>query len=257
MHCKNVDVEAVTPDQDESRRNKRRRGFPLVRYQVLDVEPIRRILDAAGAQDGPNGLRHALHLCRGHFKVFTDDAPLFGRHTGTYWWAPQVRGRAEEGANINDYRVATPGPVGSAYRQASEDAPAPAESGGSDDPDASGRGLIEHNRTQNEVAQIVSGLRLSPRSPSGDEPEFDVAWERDGRVWVCEVKSITEANEERQLRTAIGQVLRYRQRLAAIGLDVQAVIATSRQPSDLSWQELCRWEDIVLVWPSVAAKRLG
>lgn len=255
MHCKNVDVHTVSPDEELSRRNKRRRGFRLVRYQVLDVEPMRRILDAAGATESEGGFRHALHLCRGHFKVFTPDAPLFGRHTGQYWWAPQVRGKAEDGVNLNDYRVSTPGSVGAAYRQATESIPAP-PADTSTDPDVSGAGLVVHNRTQNEIARTVSELGWAPRSPTGDEPEFDLAWERDGIVWVCEVKSITDHNEEKQLRTAIGQVLRYRQRLGGRGLTVQATIATSRQPQDLSWEDLCRWEDITLVWPGVAAERL-
>ena len=87
-------------------RSQKRHGRPLVRYQVLEVDTIRHILDDGGARNAETGgLRRALHLCRGHFKVFTPDAPLFGRHTGQYWWAPQVRGKAEVGINPNDYRV--------------------------------------------------------------------------------------------------------------------------------------------------------
>ena len=36
--------------------------------------------------------RQALHICRGHFKTFTDIAPLFGKLRGTYWWADHIRG---------------------------------------------------------------------------------------------------------------------------------------------------------------------
>lgn len=38
------------------------------------------------------------HLARGHFKTFTEDAPLLGKHVGTYWWGWQVRG--QEGAGV-------------------------------------------------------------------------------------------------------------------------------------------------------------
>ena len=65
---------------------------------------------------------------------------------------------------------------------------------------------------------------------------------------VVEVKSLTERNEERQLRLALGQVLRYRQLLAAKARPVRCVIATERQPSDLSWQDVCDGLDIKLVW---------
>ncbi|MET4144332.1 hypothetical protein [Arthrobacter sp. UYCo732] len=37
------------------------------------------------------------HLARGHFKTFTDDAPLLGKHVGTYWWGWQVRGQESRG----------------------------------------------------------------------------------------------------------------------------------------------------------------
>lgn len=50
-----------------------------IRYENRDVKEIR-------FQDikkfGMTGQR------RGHFKTFTEDAPLFGKHTGTWWWSP-------------------------------------------------------------------------------------------------------------------------------------------------------------------------
>src|SRR5262245_32015367 len=65
--------------------------------------------------------------------------------------------------------------------------------------------------------------------------------------YVCEVKSITVSNEERQLRMAIGQLTRYRQKLAAQGHEpITSVIAAERQPFDLSWQDLCDHEGILL-----------
>jgi hypothetical protein len=83
MHCRNVEIRTVEPDPEASRAHRRRHHHRLVRYQVLDIEPMRRILDRAGAADpGAGGLRRALTICRGHFKTFTPDAPLFGRHTG-------------------------------------------------------------------------------------------------------------------------------------------------------------------------------
>jgi hypothetical protein len=259
MHCRNVEIRTVEPDPEASRAHRRRHHHRLVRYQVLDIEPMRRILNQAGAADRQGGgLRQALTICRGHFKSFTPDAPLFGRHTGQYWWAPHVRGNPEAGIIVNDYRVHAPGQVGGAYRQASETVPdgylpAPA----AEDPDAWGAGLVEHNRTQNEIAKIIAAQGWAPRSPQGPEPRYDLAWARGQTIWVAEVKSVSSLNEERQLRTAIGQVLRYRQKLTAIGHDVQAVIVSSRPPADATWDELCRMEGIILTWPDVAAERLA
>jgi len=65
---------------------------------------------------------------------------------------------------------------------------------------------------------------------------------------VAEVKSITAENEEQQLRLGLGQVLRYRQRLAALGHDrVVAVLVPERQPRDPSWHELCQDLGVVLL----------
>jgi hypothetical protein len=76
-------------------------------------------------------------------------------------------------------------------------------------------------------------------------------------LFVCEVKSLTSDNEERQLRMATGQVIRYRQQLTAAGHEpCFAAICTERQPSDLSWNELCEKEGIILLWPEVATARL-
>lgn len=54
--------------------------------------------DQAGATDPQaGGLRKALAICRGHFKTFMPDAPLFGKHTGQFWWAPHIRGDTDAG----------------------------------------------------------------------------------------------------------------------------------------------------------------
>lgn len=47
----------------------------------------------------------AFHMCRGHFKTYTEDAPLFGKYAGTFWWQPQARGKAENGTITKDYSV--------------------------------------------------------------------------------------------------------------------------------------------------------
>lgn len=255
MHCTNVTIETVEPPPKLSRKHEKRHGRPLVRYQVLDVGPMRRILDEHGA--GEAGLRHALHLSRGHFKVFTEDAPLFGKHAGTYWWAPHVRGDATQGVNVNDYRVqALPG-FGRSYVQADEDIdPSLSVGKPGDNPDATRRGSAAHKKTQNLIADAVRQAGLDPLSPLPGEPEYDLAWVAGDVKFVCEVKSITETNEEIQMRLAVGQILRYCQPLNASGLTTQPVIAVERELRDETWPELVALEDIVLIWPEVAVERI-
>jgi hypothetical protein len=51
------------------------------------------------------GALMAQHQQRGHFKTFTEDAPLFGTKTGTFWWAPHVRGNASAGKVVKGFEI--------------------------------------------------------------------------------------------------------------------------------------------------------
>jgi hypothetical protein len=251
MHCRNVDVRAVDPPAKLSRKAERRRGRPLSRYYVLEIEPMRRILEREGGA-GTQGLRRALHICRGHFKSYTDTAPLFGKLTGTYWWESFARGSPEAGHVEKDYRIrVAEGTLGRPYEPADEHAEiaahAPEHSGL--DPDLGGRGLRAHAIMQNQLALAVEHAGHSPRRPRPDEPQYDLAWHDGTTTWVAEVKSLTPQNEERQLRLALGQVLRYKQLLSGGERDVRAVIAIEREPSDISWKQLCDQQGATLLWP--------
>jgi hypothetical protein len=118
------------------------------------------------------------------------------------------------------------------------------------DPDAVDRGTRAHARTQNALAAFLQHQGCDPRSPdrANGEPEFDVAWTRNDRIYVAEVKSITPANEEKQLRLGLGQVLRYRQQLRGWHLDVVGVLVAERQPTDQAWPDLCRELTVILAW---------
>jgi hypothetical protein len=70
-----------------------------------------------------------------------------------------------------------------------------------------------------------------------------------GALHVAEVKSITTANEEKQLRLGLGQVLRYRHLLSYGGRRVVACLVAERQPTDASWTALCTELGITLMWP--------
>jgi len=257
LHCRNIEIQPVTPSEKQSRSYRKKHGKELVRYHVLDIRPIRRLIDRYRRGERSD-LRRALHICRGHFKTFAPDAPLLGKAVGTFWWGPQVRGSREEGIVLKDYRVSSPSAIGRAYRDASENIPdIDRTTVVRKDPDSGGRGLAAHNRTQNLIANTVRSMGMLPLSPKQGEPEFDIAWKAAEALFVCEVKSLLPENEERQLRLAIGQVIRYRQKLSSMGHEpVVAVVATERPPQDSSWNELCDDEGILLIWPEVANERL-
>jgi hypothetical protein len=142
-----------------------------------------------------------------------------------------------------------PGVLGSQYKSATV-----GHQAGRDpfsvDPGVVERGLLGHAITQNALAAAIESAGLEPRSPRPTEPSFDLAWERQGVVYVAEVKSTTDLNEERQLRLGLGQVLRYHSllRLQRHG-EVKAVLVPERNPSDESWRRLCDDLNVILTSP--------
>jgi len=160
-------------------------------------------------------------------------------------------------SKVTDQRTASPG-LGAPYSQV----PVTDLSGSRDpfsvDPALVERGLRGHTDTQNELASVLSNAGIEPRRGLSPGPDFDLAWQKDGTVFVAEVKSITAQNEEHQLRLGLGQVLRYRQRLSALGHDrVVAVLVPERQPRDPSWRELCQELGVVMLCRNELERALG
>jgi hypothetical protein len=117
------------------------------------------------------------------------------------------------------------------------------------DPDKVDRGNQAHVDTVNALADHLRAMGVTPLSPRVSEPEFDLAWEKESTLFVAEIKSLTEANEEKQLRLGLGQVLRYRHQLAREGRVVAAVLVAEREPRDISWHTTCSAIGVRLAWP--------
>jgi hypothetical protein len=81
--------------------------------------------------------------------------------------------------------------------------------------------------------------------------------EREGTIHVAEVKSVTNTNEEKQLRLGLGQVLRYRQLLAVAGYRAVAVLVADGGAPAESWQALCDQLGVVLTWPAPSTGSSG
>ena len=166
-----------------------------------------------------------------------------------------IRGLAEQTrpTAADPAPAATNPALGRQYRRANPNARTAVREPFSVDPDLVDRALRSHAQTQEALAEAVSAAGLVPRSPLPGEPVFDLAWEDNGTIVVAEVKSLTIRNEERQLRLALGQVLRYGHLLTAKGRPVRRVIAAERRPTDDSWLNLARSADVTLVWPDTFA----
>jgi hypothetical protein len=142
-----------------------------------------------------------------------------------------------------------PSSFGGTYKRADEEASARQAEPFTVDPNAIDRGTRGHARTQNALATFLEDAGVTALGPTSGDPDFDLGWRKGGAWYVVEVKSITSANEARQLRLALGQVLDYHDSLSRRHNDVRAVIAIERLPADPRWVSICERHDVLLVWP--------
>lgn len=151
---------------------------------------------------------------------------------------------------LSPYSVTPTNPTpGGPYRSANEQAAVSQRDPFTVDPALVERALRGHATTQNSLAVYVREKGREPRSPQGDEANFDLLWQGSNCIYVAEVKSLSDSNEEKQLRLGIGQLLRYQQLLSQNERVVKAILVTERRPKDLSWCDLCAKIEILLVWP--------
>lgn len=104
LSCKNVARRDATTIDGPSEKWIRRQKAPAIRYHVLDINPMKEVLRTEGGIES-NGLKKAMHICRGHFATYAPEKPLFGKVTGTFWVPAHVRGSVENGIVDKDYRV--------------------------------------------------------------------------------------------------------------------------------------------------------
>jgi hypothetical protein len=148
--------------------------------------------------------------------------------------------------------------IGHDYVAPDESVQPAAPSPSSADPDLVGRNLSAHRRLQNELAKAAQRRGFEPLSPGVVDPDFDLAWrDQQGRMSVCEVKSLTPANEVRQLRTGLGQILDYYDQLSSRAPDLSAVLWVEFEPADGRWVHLCQRVGVTLAWPGMEDSVLG
>lgn len=162
---------------------------------------------------------------------------------------PQLTAATEAALSEGPQPPAAEAPgLGPTYRQAQVSPWPSARQPSTPDPALVECGLKGHADTQNDLAQVLRNAGIEPRSPLPREPNFDLASETNGTVFVAEIKSISDDNEEGQLRLGLGQVLRYRHSLERLGHPrVVAVLMPERAPRDASWADLCHELGVVLL----------
>lgn len=100
LNCKNISTEKQYPSKAINKKRLQRHRQPIFTYHTLVLTPV-----GKKQKSIPRHLwENRIHLCRGHFKTYTQDNPLFGRITGRFWWQPAVRGRNRNGIVMKDYQ---------------------------------------------------------------------------------------------------------------------------------------------------------
>jgi len=106
LNCKNIQTEKIPAPEPLNKKRRKAGKQELFDYHVLNVVfPSKK----RGYEEKGIPLSHnRVHLCRGHFKVYTEEHPLFGNLVGQYWWQPHARGQNRDGIVMKDYKLEVP-----------------------------------------------------------------------------------------------------------------------------------------------------
>lgn len=104
LNCKNIQTEKIIAPVKLNKKRLSSGKQIIFDYHVLNVMvPSNK---KRGYQEQSIPLSHnRVHLCRGHFKEYTSEHPLLGKHVGLYWWQPSVRGQNKTGIVMKDYNI--------------------------------------------------------------------------------------------------------------------------------------------------------
>lgn len=89
---------------------------------------------------------------------------------------------------------------------------------------------------------------------------FDLGWNDGDRYVVCEIKSLTQANEANQIRLGLGQVVDLPPHPSprdAAPKEVIAALVLEQEPVNKRWIDVCAAVGVRLAWPETMAVELG
>jgi hypothetical protein len=103
LNCRNIVTVDHEPDPADNAAYQRHFGVPMTTYKTLAIKPMGKRYERDGEQKQFDVM--PLHIRRGNFAHYTDDAPLFGKYTGTFWRPATAVGDAKNGIRVKDYEV--------------------------------------------------------------------------------------------------------------------------------------------------------
>ncbi|WP_405668991.1 hypothetical protein [Streptomyces sp. NBC_00055] len=107
-----------------------------------------------------------------------------------------------------------------------------------------------HESTIGALIDHLTGQGVEVHSYARSAPRFDAGWSNGAEIFIAEVKSLTGASEDQQIRLGIGQVLDYAHQLRLVpsGRSVRPVLVLERKPADTRWSSLSEAVGIQLTW---------
>lgn len=105
LNCKNIVMVDNEPDQDSAEIYEREFRQPMTKYKTLAVKATSKRYEREDDQPHEYQDIVPLHIRRGNFAHYTEDAPLFGKFTGTFWRPATTVGNAKNGIVVKDYKV--------------------------------------------------------------------------------------------------------------------------------------------------------
>lgn len=104
LNCSNTQQVLVKRPLRDRKFGSTKGPKPLLTYRLLHVGQAGKVTKGerllTREDEGT-----ALHICRGHFRTYTEERPLFGRVVGTFWVPAHARGDARHGIAKRDYSV--------------------------------------------------------------------------------------------------------------------------------------------------------
>lgn len=107
LNCKNVSTIFCRRDEKLQRSRIKKGKMPLFSYYTLVIK-LPNFYRHKKTGDTVSDTTNRIHLCRGHFKTYSSENPLFGKYVGKFWWQPIVRGNNFNGIIFKDYTLKTP-----------------------------------------------------------------------------------------------------------------------------------------------------
>jgi hypothetical protein len=102
LGCKNVRVDVQS--NHTGRTKEYRKHTIREEFRTINVDLINRV--ASGQISLGDRKKAGLSTIRGHFKTYTAEKPLLGKHVGRWWWDNFVRGDINEGVIQKEYEAA-------------------------------------------------------------------------------------------------------------------------------------------------------